>query len=199
VCLLKTHHYINDSLKQAQERMMMNLDRLSAGSKLPEEFNVVIEIPANASPVKYEMDKDSGALFVDRFIGTAMSYPVNYGFIPHTLSEDGDPSDVLVITPFSVAYGACITCRPIGVLKMEDEAGVDSKILALPTKKICQMYAEIDTITQLPSLIINQIKYFFEHYKGLESGKWVKVVGWDDISAAKADIVASVERYNQKL
>lgn len=174
----------------------MNLDRLSAGAKSPEEFNVVIEIPANTAPIKYEMDKDSGALFVDRFIGTAMSYPVNYGFIPHTLAEDGDPSDVLVITPFPVAYGACITCRPLGVLKMEDEAGIDSKILALPTKKICPMYAEIDTINQLPSLIIEQIKYFFEHYKGLEHGKWVKVTGWDDAAAAKADIIAATKRYH---
>lgn len=176
----------------------MNLDRLSAGSNLPEEFNVVIEIPANTAPVKYEMDKDSGALFVDRFIGTAMSYPVNYGFIPHTLSEDGDPSDVLVITPFPVAYGACITCRPIGVLKMEDEAGIDAKILALPTKKICPMYAEIDAMNQLPKLIIEQIKYFFEHYKGLEPGKWVKVTGWDDANAAKANILAAQECYQKK-
>ena len=175
----------------------MNLDHLSAGNKIPEEFNVIIEIPANTTPIKYEMDKEAGALFVDRFIGTAMSYPVNYGFIPHTLSEDGDPSDVLVITPYPVAYGAYITCRPLGVLKMEDESGVDTKILALPTKKICQMYAGIDTIEQLPTLIIDQIKYFFEHYKGLESGKWVKVTGWDNVEVAKADIIASIERYNK--
>ena len=176
----------------------MNLKSLSIGSNVPEEFNVVIEIPANTSPVKYEMDKESGMLFVDRFIGTAMSYPVNYGFIPHTLSEDGDPSDVLVITPFPVTYGACIACRAIGVLKMEDESGVDAKILALPTKKICAMYSDIETMEQLPKLIIEQIKYFFEHYKGLESGKWVKVMGWDDAKSAKDDILASINRFNQK-
>jgi len=124
-----------------------------------------------------------------------MSYPVNYGFIPHTLSEDGDPADVLVITPFPVAYGAIIACRPIGVLRMEDESGVDAKILALPTKKICPMYANIDSIEDLPTLYIDQIKYFFEHYKGLEKGKWVKITGWNDKAAAEQEILDSVERY----
>lgn len=172
----------------------MNLDKLSAGKNLPEDFNVVIEIPANSSPIKYEVDKDSGALMVDRFVGTGMSYPVNYGFIPHTLSEDGDPADVLVITPFPITYGAVVQARAIGVLRMEDESGIDAKILALPTKKSCAMYAHIDTIDQLPTLLIDQIKYFFEHYKGLEKGKWVKITGWEDAAAAKKEILASVAR-----
>jgi inorganic pyrophosphatase len=173
----------------------MNLDKLSAGTNLPEDFNVVIEIPANSPPIKYEVDKASGALLVDRFVGTGMSYPVNYGFIPHTLSEDGDPADVLVITPFPVTYSAVVHCRAIGVLRMEDESGVDAKILALPTKKSCAMYAHIDTIDQLPSLLVEQIKFFFEHYKGLEKGKWVKISGWENADAAKQEIMASVARF----
>jgi len=176
----------------------MNLEKISAGSDLPKEFNVIIEIPANSAPVKYEMDKDSGALFVDRFVGTAMSYPVNYGFIPHTLSEDGDPADVLVITPFPVAYGAVIKCRAIGVLNMEDESGIDAKILAVPTKKVCPMYSDIDSYEQLPELLRDQIKYFFEHYKGLEKGKWVKISGWAGSDAANTEIVNSVKRHNVK-
>lgn len=172
----------------------MNLANLSAGNNLPEEFNVVIEIPAHSAPVKYEMDKESGAICVDRFVGTGMSYPVNYGFIPHTLSEDGDPADVLVITPFPLVHGCVVKSRAIGVLRMEDESGIDAKILAVPTKKTCQMYADIESYTQLPQLLIDQIKYFFEHYKGLEKGKWVKITGWEDAAAAKAEIIESVKR-----
>lgn len=172
----------------------MNLEKLSAGKSLPDEFNVVIEIPAHSSPIKYEMDKDSGALFVDRFVGTGMSYPANYGFIPHTLSEDGDPADVLVITPFPVAHSSVVKCRAIGVLRMEDESGVDAKILALPIKKLCPMYADIEKAEQLPALLLDQIKYFFEHYKGLEPGKWVKITGWDNADAAKKEIVDSFNR-----
>jgi inorganic pyrophosphatase len=173
----------------------MKLDKLSAGKNLPEEFNVIIEIPACSSPVKYEMDKESGALFVDRFLGTSMSYPANYGFIPHTLSEDGDPADVLVITPFPVTHGAVIKCRPLGVLRMEDESGIDAKILAVPNKKTCAMYAEIDSAEQFPPLLLNQIKHFFENYKGLEPGKWAKVTGWEGVDAAKQEIMNSVNRY----
>lgn len=175
----------------------MNLANLPAGKNLPEEFNVVIEIPANSSPIKYEMDKESGAIMVDRFVGTGMSYPANYGFIPHTLSEDGDPADVVVVTPFPVTYGAVVSCRALGVLRMEDESGIDAKILAIPTKKSCPMYAEIDSVDQLPKLIVDQIKYFFEHYKGLEKGKWVKVTGWEDAVAAKKEIMDSVARYSK--
>lgn len=174
----------------------MNLEKVSHGDSIPEEFNVIIEIPAFAPPVKYEMDKDSSALFVDRFIGTGMSYPVNYGFIPHTLSEDGDPIDVLVVTPFPIVPGAIIKCRPLGMLKMEDDAGVDTKILAIPAKKVCPLYAKIETMEGLPPLIMDQIKFFFENYKGLESGRWAKVKGWDNIDAAKQDILAAVNRYH---
>ena len=176
----------------------MNIEKISAGSNLPNEFNAIIEIPANSSPIKYEMDKDSGALFVDRFVGTGMSYPANYGFIPHTLSEDGDPADVIVITPYPVAYSAVVKCRPLGVLRMEDESGIDAKLLAVPTVKTCGMYADIQSIEDLPKQLVEQIKYFFEHYKGLEKGKWVKITGWEGVDAAKKEITDSVERHNNK-
>lgn len=176
----------------------MNIEKLNIGKNLPNEFNVIIEIPANSAPVKYEMDKDSGALMVDRFPSAGMSYPVNYGFIPHTLSEDGDPTDVLVITPFPVVHGAVINCRPLGILNMEDESGFDAKILAVPTKKICPLYSNVETIAHIPELLIQQISYFFEHYKGMEKGKWVKVGSWGDIDAAKAEITNSVTRYNKQ-
>lgn len=172
----------------------MLTDKIPAGDKIPDIFNVIIEIPANSAPVKYEMDKESGALMVDRFVGTGMSYPVNYGFIPNTLSQDGDPADVLVITPFPLVHGAVVKCRPLGVLKMEDESGIDAKILAVPTQKACPMYADINEISQLPKLLLEQIKYFFEHYKGLEAGKWVKITGWEGIDAAKKEILESVAR-----
>lgn len=170
----------------------MFFDKISVGT--PEEFNVIIEIPAHAAPVKYEMDKDSGALTVDRFLGTSMLYPANYGFIPHTLSEDGDPADVLVVSPFPIAYSALVKCRAIAVLRMEDESGVDAKILAVPTKKLCPMYANIETISDFPELLIKQIEHFFTHYKDLEAGKWVKLTGWEDASAAKQEIIDSINR-----
>ncbi len=175
----------------------MNLEKVSAGANIPEEFNVIIEIPANSTPVKYEMNKEAGVLFVDRFVSTAMSYPANYGFIPHTLSEDGDPADVVVVTPFPVAHGALVKCRPLAVLLMEDESGIDAKILALPTKKICPMYDKIDSIEQLPPLLVEQIQFFFSHYKTLEKNKWVKITGWEGIEKAKEEIKLSVERYNK--
>jgi len=172
----------------------MNLDKLSAGNDIPNEFNVVIEIPAHSAPIKYEMNKDAGALFVDRFVGTGMSYPMNYGFIPHTLSEDGDPADVLVVTPFPVAHGVIVKCRPLGILLMEDESGIDAKIIAAPTKKTCPMYNDIDSYEQLPELLIQQVRFFFEHYKGLEKGKWVKITGFKGVDDAKAEILASIKR-----
>lgn len=171
----------------------MDLKNVKIGSV--DEFNVVIEIPAGSVPIKYEMDKDSGALFVDRFIGTAMSYPANYGFIPHTLSEDGDPADVVVITPYPVAHSSIIKCRALGVLRMEDESGVDAKIIAIPTKKICPLYADIDNLDQMPLLIVQQIVHFFENYKKLEKGKWVKLSGIDDAAAARKEIQDSIDRY----
>lgn len=171
----------------------MNLKNIEIGSA--EEFNVVIEIPAGAAPVKYEMNKEAGVLFVDRFVSTAMSYPANYGFIPNTLSEDGDPADVVVITPYPVAYGSMIKCRPLGVLRMEDESGIDAKIIAIPTKKVCAMYAEVEKIEDLPALQIQQIVHFFENYKKLEKGKWVKLSGIEDAKAAIKEVQDSIDRY----
>ena len=166
----------------------MSLLNVSPGSKAPDAFNVIIEISANAAPVKYEVDKDSGAVFVDRFMGTAMHYPCNYGYVPQTLAADGDPVDVLVVTPFPLPPGVVVTCRPLGILKMEDEAGGDSKLVAVPTEKLCPMYAKIQKLDDLPELLIKQIQHFFEHYKDLEPGKWVKVTGWAGIDEAKEEV-----------
>lgn len=172
----------------------MNIDKISAGSDLPHDFNVIIEIPASGAPIKYEHDKASGAIFVDRFMGTSMSYPMNYGYIPHTLSEDGDPVDVLVHTPFPLQPGVVVRCRAIGMLKMEDESGIDAKVIAVPVKKLCAMYEAIETLEDLPQLLLDQIKHFFEHYKDLEKGKWVKVQGWTDVKGAHEEILAGVKR-----
>jgi len=174
----------------------MNLDRVSSGDDLPNEVNVIIEIPAHSDPVKYEVDKQSGAMFVDRFMNTAMYYPCNYGYIPHTLSNDGDPVDVLVVTPHPLISGSVIRCRPVGILKMSDESGEDAKVLAVPADKLCVSYRQISDYTQLPSLLIDQIAHFFEHYKDLEANKWVKIEGWDGVDAAKTEITNSVTRYN---
>lgn len=173
----------------------MSLDRVPAGSKLPDEFNVVIEIPMNADPVKYEVDKDSGTVFVDRFMLTAMHYPCNYGYIPQTISDDGDPVDVLVITPFPIQVGAVIKARAIGVLNMDDEAGGDAKLLAVPVDKLYPPYRHIQSANDLPEEDRSRIQHFFEHYKDLEKGKWVKVKGWDGPEAARAEISSSAERY----
>lgn len=173
----------------------MSLNKVPAGKDLPEEINVVIEIPAHADPVKYEVDKDSGAIFVDRFMSTCMHYPTNYGYVPHTLSDDGDPVDVLVPTPFPLLAGAVITCRPIGVLMMTDESGIDAKILAVPLRKQSPVYQGIKETTDMPELLLNQIQHFFEHYKDLEPGKWVRIDGWKDAATAKQEIIDSVKRY----
>lgn len=173
----------------------MSLDRVPAGNKLPEEFNVVIEIPMNADPVKYEVDKDSGTVFVDRFMLTAMHYPCNYGYIPQTISDDGDPVDVLVLAPFPIQVGAVIRSRAIGVLMMDDEAGGDAKLLAVPVDKLYPPYRNIKNATDLPEEELARIQHFFEHYKDLEKGKWVKVKGWDGPEAAWKEILDSVERY----
>mgnify|MGYP001173349425 CR=1 FL=1 len=164
----------------------MNLDKLSTGKNPPHEINVAIEIPAGSAPVKYEIDKDSGALLVDRFIHTPMHYPVNYGFVPHTMSDDGDPIDACVLTPQPIIHGCVIATRPIGVLMMEDEKGGDEKIVAVPHKKIDAQYDGITSYTDLPQNLVDQIGHFFERYKDLEPGKWVKVTGWgDEKQAAK--------------
>lgn len=168
---------------------------MPAGKDVPNDINVVIEIPAFSEPVKYELDKDTNSLVVDRFMATCMQYPANYGFVPQTLSEDGDPVDVLVVTPVPLRHGAAIRCRPVGVLKMTDESGVDAKILAVPVDKLTPLYHSVQEATDLPELLLKQIEHFFEHYKDLEKGKWVKVDGWADAAAAKQEILASVERY----
>jgi len=173
----------------------MSLNKVPAGKNLPDEINVIIEISAHSEPVKYEVDKDSGALFVDRFMSTCMNYPCNYGYVPHTLSDDGDPVDVLVPTPFPLKGGTVIACRPVGVLSMSDESGEDAKIMAVPIDRLSPIYREVLESTDLPLLLREQIVHFFEHYKDLERGKWVKVDGWKNAAAAKTEVLASVKRY----
>lgn len=173
----------------------MNLDRVTSGRDVPNDFNVVIEIPMNGDPIKYELDKETGALFVDRFMSTAMHYPCNYGYIPNTLSGDGDPVDVLVVTPYPLIPGVVVRCRPLGMLKMTDEAGDDEKLLAVPVDKLISIYREVQTPRDLPELVQNQIAHFFAHYKDLEPGKWVKVEGWVGPEEAKAAILDGVKRF----
>lgn len=177
----------------------MGIDNLKAGKQVPEDINVVIEIPSNSHPIKYELDKDSGMVMVDRFLGTSMVYPCEYGFVPHTLSEDGDPVDVLVVTPYPLFPGAVIRCRPIGMLRMTDESGNDAKILAVPVDKLTTRYQHIKKPQDLGVELIAAIEHFFTHYKDLEKGKWVKVDGWQDVNAAHQEILASIKRYNEKV
>jgi len=175
--------------------MVMSLMQVTTGKSIPNEINVIIEIPAYAEPVKYEVDKDSGALFVDRFMGTAMQYPCNYGYVPHTLSDDGDPVDVLVICPNPLLSGSVIACRPIGVLKMTDESGEDAKILAVPVDKLTPLYKKISSFRDVDDAKLAKISHFFEHYKDLEAGKWVRIDGWYGEDEAKKEIVDSIARY----
>jgi len=175
----------------------MNLDRVDAGRDLASDVNVIIEIPMNADPIKYEIDKPTGALFVDRFLATAMHYPCNYGYIPHTLSDDGDPVDVLVITPFALMPGVVVRCRPIGMLKMSDEAGGDTKLVAVPIDKLTPLYRGIESVSDLPEATLAQIAHFFAHYKDLEPGKWVKVEGWGSAAEARKEIATGVRRFNK--
>ncbi|MBR7800003.1 inorganic diphosphatase [Undibacterium fentianense] len=177
----------------------MSLNKVPAGRDLPNDFNVIIEIPMNADPIKYEVDKESGAIFVDRFMGTAMHYPCNYGYVPDTISGDGDPVDVLVITPFPLIPGVVVRCRPIGILNMHDEAGADGKVLAVPIDKILPIYQHWQKPEDLNQLRLNQIQHFFEHYKDLEPGKWVKVDGWGGPDDARAEILAGVENYKKSV
>src|ERR1039457_3256829 len=177
------------------ERAAMSLHNVTPGAHAPAEFNVIIEIPMNADPIKYEVDKKSGAMFVDRFMSTAMRYPCNYGDVPQTLSDDGDPVDVLVITPFPLAPGVVVTCRPIGMLRMEDEAGVDAKLLAVPIDKIMPIYRHWQKPEDMNELRLRQIQHFFEHYKDLEPGKWVKTMGWDGPDAAREEIRLGIASY----
>ena len=173
----------------------MSHKNVTPGSKAPDTFNVIIEISMNADPVKYEVDKDSGALFVDRFMSTAMHYPCNYGYIPQTLSGDGDPVDVLVVTPVPLPPGVVVPCRALGMLKMTDEAGEDSKLLAVPTKKILPFYSNIDKLLDLDPLVLKQIAHFFEHYKDLEPNKWVKVTGWVGVDEAHKEITEGLANH----
>lgn len=175
----------------------MSLKNVNFGDKAPAEVNVIIEIPMAAPPVKYEIDKESGALFVDRFLSTSMVYPANYGYIPETLSDDGDPVDVLVVTPVPLTYGAVIPSRIIGVLNMTDESGEDAKLIAVPTTKLCRTYENVHLHTDLPSSLLQSIEHFFTCYKDLEEGKWVKVNGWDGIDAAHKEIMDSIERFKE--
>lgn len=176
----------------------MDLSKISAGRDVPNDINVMIEIPAHGEPVKYEVDKASGALFVDRFMSTAMYYPTNYGYVPHTLSEDGDPVDVLVITPVKLNCGVVIRCRPIGMLQMEDESGIDAKILAVPADKLTPLYRHIQSPDDVSPQLLKTISHFFEHYKDLEEGKWVKVKGWLGVEDAKTEILKSEKRYKEQ-
>lgn len=173
----------------------MSLDRVDAGRDVPEDFNVVIEIPMNAEPVKYEVDKASGAIFVDRVLTTPMRYPCNYGYVPRTLSGDGDPVDVLVVLPLPLVPGSVIRCRPIGMLAMTDDAGEDTKVIAVPVDKVFPAYRAMREIDDLPELTRERILHFFQHYKDLEKGKWVKIEGWKDAAAARREILDSVERF----
>ncbi|WP_194757040.1 inorganic diphosphatase [Aliidiomarina indica] len=172
----------------------MSLNAVPAGKNLPEEVNVIIEIPANADPIKYEVDKDTGTVWVDRFMSAPMFYPCNYGYVNDTLSLDGDPVDILVPTPYPLLPGSVIRCRPVGVLNMSDESGEDAKVVAVPVSKLSKEYDHIQDVNDLPELLKAQITHFFERYKELEKGKWVKVEGWADAAAAKAEILSSYQR-----
>jgi len=172
----------------------MRIDAIPVGDNPPHEVNVLIEVPTGGEPIKYEMDKEAGTMFVDRFLYTPMRYPGNYGFIPHTLSDDGDPIDVLVPTQRPIMPGAVMSCRPIGVLTMEDEAGMDEKIIAVPTSKLTRRYDEILEVKDLPEITLKQISHFFEHYKDLEDDKWVKIQGWGDAAKAREMIEEAIAR-----
>ena len=176
----------------------MSLHNVTPGAKAPDEFNVIIEIPMNADPIKYEVDKASGAIFVDRFMTTAMHYPCNYGYVPRTLADDGDPVDVLVITPYPLTPGVVVTCRPLGVLKMDDEAGGDAKLLAVPIDKVLPIYSHWTKAEDINPMRLNAIQHFFEHYKDLEAGKWVKVIGWEGVESAKKELVDGLANYGKR-
>ncbi len=176
----------------------MPLNTIKSGNKVPNDINVVIEIPANSDPVKYEVDKNTETLFVDRFLGTPMQYPCNYGYVPCSLSADGDPVDVLVIAPHPIITGSVVNCRPIGMLQMTDEAGEDGKILAVPVERLTSQYDLVESFRDMSRNQIDKITHFFQHYKDLEHGKWVKIDGWVGVSEAKEEIVKSIERYQQE-
>ena len=175
----------------------MRIDAIAIGNNPPEDVNVIIEVEIGGEPIKYEMDKEAGTLFVDRFLHTPMRYPGNYGFVPHTLSEDGDPIDVLVANTRPIVPGAVINVRPVGVLRMTDDGGPDEKIVAVPSPKLTQRYENVHNYSDLPEITLKQIEHFFAHYKDLEPGKWVKVEGWGSPDDARREIAASVKRYKR--
>lgn len=175
----------------------MALKEVSAGRDVPDDIHVIIEIPMNSEAVKYEVDKDTGAIFVDRVLTTAMRYPCNYGYIPNTLCGDGDPADVLVIMPVPLIPGSVVRCRPVGVLKMSDEAGEDEKLIAVPVGKVSEQYRHVHSVRDLPEILLDQISHFFQHYKDLEKGKWVKIEGWRDVQEARQVILDAVKRHNE--
>ena len=172
----------------------MRIEAIAIGNNPPEDINVLIEIPIGGEPIKYELDKASGTLFVDRFLYTSMRYPGNYGFVPHTLSEDGDPIDVLIANTRAIVPGAVMNCRPVGVLKMEDEKGGDEKVVAVPSLSLTRRYEKIKNASDLPEITLEQIAHFFQHYKDLESTKWSRLVGWGQADEAKRMIVEAIER-----
>lgn len=172
----------------------MRIDAILIGRNPPEEVNVIVEVPVGGEPIKYEMDKASGTLVVDRFLYTSMRYPGNYGFIPHTLSDDGDPCDVLIANQRGIVPGAVVAVKPVGVLKMQDEAGGDEKIIAVPVPRLTRRYEKVNSYMDLPDITLKQIEHFFQHYKDLETTKWVKVTGWGDAEEAKSLILEAIER-----
>jgi inorganic pyrophosphatase len=172
----------------------MRIEAIKIGINPPDDINVIVEVPIGGEPIKYELDKDAGTLVVDRFLHTPMRYPGNYGFVPHTLSDDGDPIDVLIANTRPIFPGAVINVRPVGVLKMNDDGGGDEKIIAVPSAKLTQRYLNVHNYTDLPAITLEQIQHFFEHYKDLEPGKWVKIIGWGDAAEARLFITQAIER-----
>lgn len=177
----------------------MSLHSVSTGRDVPDDVNVIIEIPMNSPAIKYEVDKATRAIFVDRMLKTAMHYPTNYGYIPDTLCLDGDPADVLVVMPLPLLPGCVVRCRPVGMLKMEDEAGDDAKILAVPVADVTGYYRNVDSFRDLPEMLLDQIEHFFGHYKDLERGKWVKIGGWRGVEEAREEIEMAVKRYQDEV
>lgn len=176
----------------------MSFHLVPTGIDVPNDVNVIVEIPLNSPAIKYEVDKDSGAIYVDRMLKTAMHYPCNYGYVPHTLCGDGDPADVLVVMPLPLLPGCVVRCRPIGMLQMTDESGEDAKIIAVPVDDVTGYYRDINDIADLPQVLLDQIAHFFDHYKDLERNKWVRIDGWENADAARKEITDAVERFNNE-